>query len=26
VLDKNNRLMGIIDAVDINDLLSRFLK
>jgi len=26
VLDKNNRLMGIIDAVDINDLLSKFLK
>lgn len=25
VLDKNNRLMGIIDSVDINDLLSRIL-
>ena len=26
VLDKNNRLMGIVDSVDINDLLSRLLK
>lgn len=23
VLDKNNRLMGIVDAVDINELISR---
>ena len=26
VIDKNNRLMGIVDAVDINDLLSRIMK
>lgn len=26
VLDKNNRLMGIIDSVDINELLSRLIK
>ena len=26
VLDKNNRLMGVVDSVDINDLLSRLLK
>ena len=26
VLDKNNRLIGIVDSVDINDLLSRRLK
>jgi hypothetical protein len=23
ILDKNNRIMGIVDAVDINDLISR---
>lgn len=26
VLDKNNRLMGIVDSVDINDLLSKVLR
>ncbi|MHC1625076.1 MAG: CBS domain-containing protein [Methermicoccaceae archaeon] len=26
VLDKNNRLMGVVDAVDINDLLSKILR
>lgn len=26
ILDKNNRLMGIVDSVDINELLSKFLK
>jgi CBS domain-containing protein len=26
VLDKNNRLMGIVDAVDINELLPKFLR
>jgi CBS domain-containing protein len=26
VLDKNNRLIGIVDSVDINDLISKILK
>jgi CBS domain-containing protein len=26
VLDKNNRLMGIVDSVDINDILSKILQ